>query len=189
VNLPDEVPDKLEASVKGNDVTGSGRFGAHVNGYIRDYYRLPPTEATVTANVRARFVGNVFRSNGDYGIVVTAGQIKLPNPQTYKVNLDVSFDSTTLEANGTGPALFGFWRFATSEDLGAESDLTFKLAHDSAVTICGDVTQFGFDNRAVDPTDNTATNNALTVNTMPLTGFCVRLHENCIFKLPPIPCH
>jgi len=188
-NRPQEVPDQLDASVKGNDVSGSGRFGIHVNGYIRDFYTLRPIEAALTANVRAQLVGNAFRSNGNYGIVVTAGQIKLPNAQTHTVNLDVSFDSTTLEANGTGPALFGFWRFATSADLGEESNLTFKLAHDSTIRICGDVTQFSFDNRAVDPTDNTATNNALTVNTLPLTGLCVPVHDNCIFKLPAIPCH
>jgi hypothetical protein len=189
VNLPDEVPDKLDVSVKGNDVSGNGGFGIHVNGYIRDYYTLGPTDpGDLTATVRARFVGNISRSNGNYGIVVAAGQIKLPKRQKYTVNLDVSFESTTLALNGTGPAYFGFWRFATAADFREESDLTFKLAHDSTIAICGDVTQFSFDNRAVDPTDNTATNNELTVNTMPLTGFCLPTRD-CTFRMRLIPCH
>jgi hypothetical protein len=190
VKRPNDVPDKLDVSVRGNNVTDNGNFGIQVNGYIRDYYRLLPPDVDLTASVRARFVGNVSSSNGNYGVVVTAGQIDISKRrENHTVNLDVAFDSTTLDANGSGPALFGFWHIGPSNDTAKENSPNFRLANDSTITICGDITQFSFDNRAVDPVKQTATNNALTVNTMPLTGFCVPLHENCVFKMPALPCH
>ena len=39
-----------------------------------------------------------------YGLVVDAGQIALGDRRTVK--MDLSFDKTTLEGNGFGPAIF-----------------------------------------------------------------------------------
>ena len=181
---PEEVPDRLDAYLVGNEVSGS-RFGIRAGGYIRDQYRLDPLDpGDETANLTAEFVGNVSRSNSDYGVVIDAGQISAADPREYVVNIDISFDSTTLESNGQGPALFGFWRYATSISAAAESDLSFKFAHDSTMRICGDITRFSYENRATDPTDQAPTNNALTVNNNALAGFCVPLY-GCMLELPP----
>jgi hypothetical protein len=184
-NHPEAVPDKLDTFLVGNEFSGSGLFGIRVYGYVRDYYRLAPLDpGDETASVKARFVSNVSSSNGVYGVVVDAGQIAPPaNARKHVVNLHVSFETTTLKDNASGAALFGFWRYASSVSAAAESDPNFKFAHDSTITVCGDVTRFSYENRAIDPTDLTATNNVLTVNNVALQGFCVPLY-GCVFELP-----
>ena len=180
---PEEVPDKLDAHLVGNEFSGS-RFGIRAGGYIRDQYRLHPLDPDdETANVTAEFVGNISRSNSEYGVVIDAGQIPAADARKHVVTVDASFASTTLESNGQGPALFGFWRYASSVSAVEEASPSFKFAHDSTMRICGDITRFSYENRATDPTDQTPTNNTLTVNSVPLAGFCVPLY-GCILELP-----
>lgn len=183
---PDEVPDKFEAYLEGNEFSDSGLFGIRVDGYLRDNYRLNPLDTgNETANVTARFVRNVITSNGTYGIVVDGGQIVTTNSRKHVINIEATFRSTTLAGNGSGPALFGFWRYSSSVSAAAESDLSFKFAHDSRIKICGDMTQFSYENRAIDPTDHTRTHNKLTVNDEAFTSFCVPLYVCSVTRPAP----
>ena len=61
------------------------------------------------------------------------------------------------------------------------------FAHNSVIEICGDVTQFHFDNRQnPDPPTNphAPLNNLLTVNNVSLTGICVGV-DGCTQEVPP----
>src|SRR6185436_17925879 len=159
---PEEVPDKLDATVTNNTFNrntspfpdGPRGFGIHVNGYLRDNYRLHPLDPErLSAFVRARFKDNTANANGNYGVVVVAGQIQTSNSRKHVVSIDVSFEHTTLDGNGSGPAFFGFSRFATSVSATEAANLSFKFAHDSTITISGDILRFNFDNSATDPAD------------------------------------
>jgi hypothetical protein len=188
-NHPELVPDTLDVSVMRNTVASNATFGIHVHGYIRDNYELDPGDpnAVMTANVTARFRENVSMQNENYGIVIDAGQIKIDKVRKHVVNISASFHKNTFLQNQSGNALFGFWRFASSVSAAAASDLTLKFAHDSTMTICGDIKQFSFENRETDPTDLTPTNNTLIVNNVLQERIsCVPL-QNCVHEVPPSP--
>jgi len=188
-NHPELVPDTLDVSVTRNTVVHNATFGIHVHGYIRDNYELDPGDpnAIMTAKVTARFSENVSMQNENYGIVIEAGQIKIDKVRTHVVNISASFHKNTFLQNQSGNALFGFWRFASSVSAAAASDLTLKFAHDSTMTICGDIKRFSFENRETDPTDLTPTNNTLIVNNVPQEKIsCVPL-QNCSREFPPSP--
>ena len=161
---PHAVPDKLNVSVLLNKVSGSATFGIHVHGYIRNNYEFDPSDLSfLTANVRALFRGNVCTKNGNYGIVIDAGQIRKENIRTHRVNIDATLISTTFAANVSGEAVFSFWRFGNSVSPPPANE-KFKFAHDSTMRICGEAMRFRFENRPIDPIDGTPTNNTLIVN-------------------------
>jgi hypothetical protein len=183
---PAGVPDTLDASLVRNHIGGNAAFGIQVHGYIRDIYELDPADpaAPMTANVTARLIDNVSKGNGNYGIVVIAGQIKIDKVRKHIINTRVSFQENAFVGNVSGAALFGFWRFASSVLADEVNDSTFKFAHDSTITICGYEGQFSFENRKIDPIGQTPTNNALTVNNEKLMAkTCVPL-EGCVFQVP-----
>ena len=191
---PEEVPDKLDATITNNvfsnntngSTTNPRGFGIRVNGYLRDNYRLHPLDPErLIAFVRARFVSNVCRLNGNYGVVVDAGQVQTSNSRKHVVNFDVSFEDTTVAENGSGNAFFGFSRFSTSVSQDEASKVNFKFAHDSTMRICSDIGEFNFDNSATDPVDQTPTNNVLTVNRTPLQALCVPRVNSCVRALTP----
>ena len=91
------------------------------------------------------------------------------------VKMDLSFDNTTLEGNGFGPAIFSLWRYAGSSLSGTTMPFSMPnptFAHDSTIKACGDVTRFHYDNRQDPhpPTNPAPTNNRLIVNNIELTG-------------------
>jgi len=176
---PDEVPDAIDARVVGNAFDGGGALGIRLAGYLGDGYSLVPGQDE-TAHITAEFRNNVSRGNAMYGLVADAGQISLGDRRI--VTMDLSFDGTKLEQNGRGPDLFSFWRFAGSIGGGPFSAPNPTFAHDSRITVCGDVTKFHYDNRQdPDPPTNPApTNNRLTVNTVELMG----LQIDDLFEVP-----
>jgi hypothetical protein len=185
---PELVPDTLDVSVIRNTVAGNATFGIHVHGYIRDNYLLDSAHpnAVMTARVTARFIENVSTANGNYGMVIDGGQIRVDNARTHVVDFRASFHRNAFAGNGSGNAFFGFGRFGASV-LPSPSDAMFKFAHDSRTTVCGDVAAFSFDNRQTDPVQNTPTNNRLTVNDLELAGFCVPSQLCTPRELPPSP--
>jgi len=179
---PDEVPDTLAARVVGNEFTRHPQFGIRVVGYLQDPYTAAAGQDE-SANVTAAFSNNVCKLNAHYGLIVDAGQIPLGDRRV--VMMDVSFDGTSLEENGFGPAIFSFWRYAGSISLGSPTPFLMPnptFAHDSRIKVCGDVTRFHYDNRQEpDPPTNPApTNNRLTINNVDLTGLGV----DSLFEVP-----
>jgi hypothetical protein len=170
----DSIPDRLSAEVSGNEFRGM-QFGMRVNGYLQDPYTVIAGQEE-TANVTAIFRDNVSRSNSVYGLVVDAGQI--PKGERRAVALELSFDGTRLSDNTLGPAIISFWRFGGS--IAPASDLPFlqpnpSFAVNSTIRICGDVTQFHYDNRQNPDaaTNPPPLNNRLTVNDVALEGLVV----------------
>lgn len=185
---PELVPDTLDVSAIRNTVDNNATFGIHVHGYIRDNYRLDSAHpnAVMTAKVTARFIDNVSTANGNYGMVIDGGQIRIDNARTHVVDFHASFHRNAFAANGSGNAFFGFGRFGASV-LPSPNDAMFKFAHDSTMIVCGDIAAFSFDNRETDPTQQTPTKNRLTVNEVELAGFCVPSQLCTPRELPPSP--
>jgi hypothetical protein len=172
---PEEIPDTIDVHVE-NNIIVNGFFGIRIDGYIRDQYRLAPNDPSpIRANVYATFTSNQISATSFFAVVVDGGQIPALDPRKHVVNIDASFQQTSIQSPGVAPAIFTFWRYAAAVDAVEAASTMFKFAQDSTFRIRGDLASFAYDNRLIDPVTLSPTNNTLIVNGVPLFGTCVPL--------------
>src|SRR5262249_16150616 len=158
---PEDIPDTLNAVVVGNDFNGHGFSAIRCVGYFAFAYQTAVSTQEETAHVHARFANNVARMNTRYGVMVDAGFPGKANPRKWTATIDLAFEGNTLSDNGWAPALFDFWRAqesvaeALARAAGQPFDFStrnFRYLQDSTYTVTGDLSDFDYDNRALDPT-------------------------------------
>lgn len=185
----DEIPDKLSVRVVGNEFNEHTLSGVRAAAYFAYPYQTASASQEETSELTAIFVNNVCQSNTRHGIALDAGFPRKENPRKWTGTMAVTFDHNVLDGNGWAPAMFDLWRYQDSmnEALGLlkPQNSGYRYLHDSRYEINGDLGDFDYDNRIVDPTDGTMIHSVLRVNGVERGGATGVAPEICTLNCQP----
>jgi hypothetical protein len=176
---PALVPDTIHVEAVGNSV-GGFLLGIRCTGYLQNPYRLVAGQEE-SAHVTAVLRQNTATAIANYGLCVDAAQIALGDRRS--IDLTLAVEGNTFQG-GTANAVLSFWRFAGSFEIAMGSTIPFTFtgnifgqpnptfARHSTIAVCGDLTQFKWDNRQDPdpPTNPPPLDNQMTVNGVALDG-------------------
>ena len=184
---PDEIPEKLFVRVVGNEFNDHTLSGVRAASYFAFPYQTANGSQEQRSEITAIFTNNVCQSNARHGIVADAGFPRKENPRKWTGMMNLTFDGNALDGNGWAPVMLDLWRYQDSmnEALGTPNPANFRYLHDSTYEVSGDLDDFDYNNRSVDPIDGTATNNVFRVNGVERGGATGVGPEICILNCRP----
>jgi Dockerin type I domain len=169
------IPDRLDATVTGNEFSFATVFGIRFLAFIPipaggvvdcsrpvGYETLDPAQP-LTAVLTARVVGNTFANNRLYGIGTELGFPCRSDPRQLVFTSTASFEANTFENNRAALFTFTAWGVTTGFDTAA----TFKFAEDStyqATDLGGGLAGFDYDNPLADPVSGAVLDDTLEMN-------------------------
>ncbi|HZR84546.1 MAG TPA: right-handed parallel beta-helix repeat-containing protein [Candidatus Binatia bacterium] len=169
----DNIPDTLNVTLDGNDVSDNGdpnsRFGGtgiRLVGIWPDLtYTTTDSSQPVTSSLVANVVGNTCDRNGAYGVAIEAGDTQRSAPRRFIQSLAVNFERNIFIGNDRAPALFTFTYWLVS--FGTTPQISKKFAEASTFAVSdtdGELVMFDYDNPVTDPVSGAVLNNTLTLN-------------------------
>ena len=171
---PEEVPNKLDLTLVGNDISRNGGFGfrfeSYASGSRYDTTNNQPASAHITATVR----DNSFTDNAEYGVTIEGAFSPRGDPRAFTGTFTGVFADNDFTRSGRAGIFAGFMlNGVVTRNPGLI--VTNKYLQDSrfAVTLDQKSTAFGvdYDNAILDPFDRvTPLNNTLLLNGAMVTG-------------------
>lgn len=171
---PEEVPDRLDVTVIGNDASHNPLFGFRFDNYSSGIPYNTTNNQPMSSHITATVRHNSFTHNGEYGVLLEGAFAPRSNPRRFTGTFTGSFEDNDFTGSGRAGIFAGFMlNGVVTRNPGLIN--TNKYLQDSRFTVRMDEQSgsFGvdYDNPVVDPFDKIAPlNNTLILNGAVVTG-------------------
>jgi len=148
------IPDKLEATIEGNDFSNNNFFGLRFFFYPPTRYSTVDATQPMTGFVNATVRDNRFNRNADHGIDVDAGFASRNNPRQFTGTFEGTFEHNALIDNRRNTSLFDFTHKGVT--LGLQPRESWKYMQESTFQVTdldGELAGFDYDHLLEDPFD------------------------------------
>jgi hypothetical protein len=150
------IPNRLEANIEGNDISHNSNFGLAPGGlYPTSSYNTADATQPITGSLNVTVRDNRLNRNGNYGIISNAGNVSRSNPRQFTGIFELTFERNALIGNGRNTSEFGFVNGMASA--GEVSRENFKYMQESTIQVTdldGELAGFDYDHLLNDPFDD-----------------------------------
>jgi hypothetical protein len=158
INNPEDrqnIPNRLEATIEGSDISDNSNFGLAGSLYPPSSYTTADATQPIAGSLSVTVRDNRLNRNGNYGMIVNAGNVSRSNPRQFTGIFEATFERNALICNGRNTSEFGFVNGMASE--GKVSRENFKYMQEATIQVTdldGELKGFDYDHPLNDPFDD-----------------------------------